>query len=173
MSLKPRRAFITVIAVGEGETEGAFLSYVKSLYCVRGSGVQIKIDWTYGGSPKDIIEEAVRLKQSADYNKAFLLIDTDVPWPPDAIALAQKESLELIPSKPCVEGLLLSILNPDRDWTRQTVKDCKQEFHKFIAEEHKTDVRKYALIFSKELLESSKSRLPEISKIIALLTELR
>lgn len=170
--LRPSKPFETALIVGEGETEGAFLCHLKSLYCQRGLGVQVKVEWTYGGSPTDMIVEALKLKHGADYSRSGLLLDTDVPWPAEAIKLAEINKLLLLGSKPCVEALFLSILLPDRDWTIQSVKACKKEFHaRFLNESQKTESERYQKYFTKEVIDAAKGRITILNDLLKMMTE--
>jgi hypothetical protein len=170
--LRPTKTHQTVVAVGEGETEGAFLLHLKSLYCPRDFDIQVTVNWTYGGSPSDIIAEAVKYKQSAHYDRGILLIDTDIPIPDEARARAGRSSMELIENRPCIEGFFLAILDGTRDWSKQISRDCKREFHAYIPEDEKTNAKKYENVFTKQVLEAARTRVAELDRILKLFTEL-
>lgn len=171
--LKPTRPLVTLILIGEGETEGAFLSHLKALYDSRRSGIQVKVDWTYGGSPTDIIRDAIKLKQGVAYDRAVLILDTDLKWSAEDQRLADGANLILVGSKPCIEGMLLKILYPEKQWETWATRDCKREFHgSCLNEDHKLDPERYAKVFTKEVIEKARVQIKELDAIIRLMTEI-
>jgi hypothetical protein len=171
--LKPARPQTTVIIIGEGETEGAFLCHLKSLYCFRGSGVQVKVDWTYGGSPRDIIREAMKLTLGAEYSRSILLMDTDLKWPDEDVQIANQKGLEIIGAKPCIEALMLKILDPTKNWESASTRDCKKHFHdNYLEEDHKLDPSRYEKVLSKDILEMARKKISELDTIIKRITDL-
>jgi hypothetical protein len=167
---KRRTKLTTALVVGEGETEGAFLNHLKELYHVRGVGVQVKVDWAYGGSPEDIVTEAVKSKQNNSYSRAIILLDTDVVWPPAAIKLAEENDFILVGTKPCIEGLLLKIVDQTKDWSVRSTQDCERNFHNnCIAEDHKVDCSKYTKLFTKDIMEEARKRIPELDQLLNLM----
>jgi hypothetical protein len=53
----------TLIIVGEGEHEQAFLQHMKSIYNNRLSGKKVTLDFAGGGSPHDVIKYTVKQTQ--------------------------------------------------------------------------------------------------------------
>ncbi|MEI8172085.1 MAG: hypothetical protein WCH07_01225 [Deltaproteobacteria bacterium] len=66
---KPRKPNWTMLAVGEGETERAFLQFLKSLYNKRDDGISIKVNYAGGGDPECVIDHAVKSLISLDKKK--------------------------------------------------------------------------------------------------------
>ncbi len=171
--LKPARPLVTVILIGEGDTEGAFLCHLKTLYDTRRSGVQVKVDWTYGGSPSDIIREAVKLKQGIAYDRAALLLDTDLKWSAEDQRAAEEAGIILVGSKPCIEGMLLKILDPTKQWENNSTKECKKHFHEgCLNADHKLDPAKYTKVFPKAVIEAARTQVKELGALIKLMTEI-
>ena len=78
MAKKTRRTLLsTLIIVGEGIHEKAFLSYLKSLYSSN-TNQKIKVDSADGGSPEDIVRTAVNKSKGIAYDRKFILMDSDI-----------------------------------------------------------------------------------------------
>ncbi|MCK4946371.1 MAG: RloB domain-containing protein, partial [Alphaproteobacteria bacterium] len=110
---KQRRTKKTVLIVGEGPTEKAFLQHIKQLYVTRDMDVVVKVECSFGGSPQSVVEKAVRLKGSRSYDKCFVLVDSDVAFEPDGELqkrMRKKPLIEMLNATPCIEGLMLAIL---------------------------------------------------------------
>ena len=59
-NLSKRTVQTTVLIVGEGDTEKAFLDYLKSLYVTRGCGVSVTIRNAHGKGPINVVDTAIR-----------------------------------------------------------------------------------------------------------------
>ena len=146
---KPRQAWETARIVVEGYTEDAFCSYLKSLFA-KDCGVQASIQNVKGGSPLDVVRTALKPRE---YNRTFIVYDTDVALPKTWAAKAKNAKLIAIPSSPCIEALFLELLKkpvpPD-------TQGCKKAFAKVLDDKAKCLWKSYAKIFPKELLVSCK-----------------
>jgi hypothetical protein len=170
---KPRQANWTVLAIGEGETEKAFLQFLKGLYNRREDSISIKLAYAGGGNPECVIDHAIKLNPKT-YDHAFVLLDQDVPCRPSYQTKARKNRLELIWCVPCVEGLFLKILEPAFYPPTKTTSDCKRLLEdKYLGEREKLDPEKYAKIFSRDLLEDRRGQVVELDRIVRLMTEKR
>ena len=145
--LKPRTTRATAQIVCEGFTEEAFCKHLKSIYA-RDCGVSVSIFNARGGSPDEIIQLALRRK---GYDRTIVFFDADKPLS----ASARKKSLaarhQLVIAEPCVEGLLLRLLNLA---VPQNTQDCKRAFDALLRGNEKFDSRCYAPHFPKSLLDS-------------------
>mgnify|MGYP001581243660 CR=1 FL=1 len=117
---------ISVFAFGEGETDGEFLKHIRSTYG-RNTGVKTSIDNGNGKTPKVIIEQAIKLSTNS-FNRRFILLDTDIVWSDSVKKLAKINKIELIGATPCLEGFLLSLLNPKMNINILNSKKCKDIF---------------------------------------------
>lgn len=150
MAYKQRRIVLsTLIIVGEGAHEKAFLSYLKSLYSVN-TNQKVKIDSADGGSPQDIVRTAVKKSKHIEYDRKFILMDSDIVIESVVKKLARDNNITIILSEPlCLEGMLLNILGlsvPD------TSKKCKAILHPQL-DGNPADKSSYARLISKDLLE--------------------
>ena len=168
---KPRQPNWTVLAIGEGETEKAFLQFLKGLYNKREAGISIKVNYAGGGDPECVIDHAVKMNPK-NYNRAFVLLDKDLPCRQTYLKKARTNKLELIWCIPCIEGLFLKILETAFDASVKTTADCKRLFEgKYLSENEKLDPEKYAKIFSHGFIESKRGQVQELDRIIKLMTE--
>lgn len=145
--LKPRTTRATAQIVCEGFTEEAFCKHLKSIYA-RDCGVCVSIFNARGGSPDDIIQLALRRKS---YDRTVVFFDADKPLSDKAKKKALSARYQLVVSAPCVEGLLLSLLNLP---VPQSTEACKKAFDAILRGNQKFDPRCYALHFPKTFLDS-------------------
>ena len=81
---KPTRSSkTTVLVVGEGPTEKAFLQFIKELYIMRDADIVVKVECGSGGAPCSVVQRAIRLRGSRAYDKCFVLFDADRPLETD------------------------------------------------------------------------------------------
>jgi len=158
----------TVFGFGEGESEQIFLKHLRSLYSANKTSV--KVDNAGGGEPSHILEKAVRIRSNIAYNHSFLLLDTDKEWKESLSDEARKKSIELIGSSPCLEGLLLSILEPRANYNNRSSSDCKRHFQDIYlnADRAITDVD-CAQLFQKNILDQAKVGIQPLRRIIEIM----
>src|SRR5690625_7440299 len=84
---KKRRVRKTLLAVGEGHTEIAFLKYLRSIYCTGSSknaeGPKVNVKNARGKGPKHVLDTALAHQKQAQYDQNIILIDIDIPFEPD------------------------------------------------------------------------------------------
>lgn len=161
----------TILIVGEGPTEKAFLQHIKELYLTREADFVIKVECGSGGGPKSVVQKTVRLRSSRAYDKCFVLVDADRPLETDRKLeerMHKKPHVEILKSTPCIEGLFLLILqHPNFSQTSTLSDNCKREFEsKYIPADKKTDKRSYADKFPREVLEGRRGSIPELDAIL-------
>jgi len=105
-----RKAVKTLLIVGEGQDEVAFLNHVKQFPGVRGNGWQITIRNAKGKGAAHVIDVARRHSQIADYDGVAAWFDTDTDWNVQAERVASKHRIQVVKSEPCLEALLLRVL---------------------------------------------------------------
>ena len=160
-----RKAQKTLLFVGEGPTEKAFLDYLKELYHQRWSGISIKNKSADGGSPDDIIRKAVKWVQFESYDNGCVLLDADIPIPEPSRKKASQKGINLYIPSPCIEGLFLKILG-DFSHINPDTQSCKSEFHrKYLTEDEATEKDNYRKIFPKELLDRNRT-IPPLDALI-------
>lgn len=162
---------VTILIVGEGPTEKAFLQYLKELYILRDDNLSVKVESGTGGSPATIVQKAIRLRASRGYDKCYVLMDADVPLETDfklADRMKKRPRIEVLNATPCIEGLFLAILNQSSFSQASATTDyCKREFEtKYMASDRKTDKRSYIDKFPKTLLDERRTNVPELDFIL-------
>ena len=153
---KRRRAMLhsTLLVVGEGADDRAFIGHMKQLFCPRGSGLSVKVESGDGGSAGNIITNAIRSYRDSGYDKRLLLLDADLP-PSDADRKrALAAGYEIILWQPrCLEGALLEALGElVRD--HETSQQLKARLHPRLAGRH-TDAAAYAVLFPRAVLDAA------------------
>jgi hypothetical protein len=166
---KPRKPNWTVLAVGKGETERAFLQFLKGQLNKRDDGISIRIIYAGGGSPECIIHHAIKMNPK-NYDCAFALLDMDVPCGGSYLEKARINRLELIWCVPCIEGLFLKILETDFDPRIKSAFECKKLFaDNYLNDDEKLDPKKYEIIFSYDLIER-RVQVEELATLTRLMT---
>jgi len=142
----------TLIVVGEGAHDKAFLNHMKSIYDGRTSGQKVTINSADGGSPVDIINTVIRKHSHTDFDKRYVLLDSDVPITQQARIRAKRSKIELVESTPvCLEGMLLEILGQR---VRGTNGACKAALHPQLAGQP-TNPRAYVALFPQQVLDAT------------------
>lgn len=165
MAKKHRKVKLpTLIVVGEGPHDKAFINHLKDLYDNRNTGQKVKVESADGGSPRDILQSALKNKH-ADYDQKYVLMDSDIAVSQQDRDFAQKNSIGIIQSTPlCLEGMLLDALGqraPDSN------DACKRKFHPMLTGDP-TDKNSYKTLFPKEVVDSSdKEQLVTLRKLLS------
>lgn len=92
----------TLMIVGEGAHDCAFLKYLKQLYDVRGSGQKVTIQAGDGGSPSSIINATIRKSRHTEYDRTYILLDEDVEITQQDWELAKKVENHSYCINPCL-----------------------------------------------------------------------
>lgn len=148
--------------VGEGATETAFLRHIKSLYLIRGCGVSGKSRNAHGKGPDHVVNYAIKQKRTATYDRAIVLLDTDLEMSATIKRKAKSNKIRVIGSTPCFEGLLLKILG---EHVPSTSKQCKAQLGNKLPE-RLTRQEDYQSKFSRELLDARRDDVPELGALL-------
>lgn len=154
----------TLLAVGEGDVEEAFLQHLRGLYCSTGPenpGVRVTVRNAHGGSPDSIVIYAIGQCRDADYDRRLILLDTDMQWSKTAIDKAKAKRMTLLGSAPCIEGLLLRILGMA---VPEDSAECKVKLRLKTGCDM-MDRRDFAL-FDKARLDAARSSIPVLDEVL-------
>ncbi len=157
-----RVALSTILLVGEGATEKAFLSYIKSLYINRGCGVSATIRNAHGKGPDHVANYAIAQCGNVAYDRVVVLLDTDLQMSPTVRRRAASKRIQVIGSTPCFEGLLLKILG---EHVPAISKQCKERLGSKLPD-RLTARDGYALKFPKEFLDERRNDVPELGTLL-------
>ena len=164
----PARRYVrrTVLLVGEGDAELAFIKHLKSLYGTRNNSLAVTVKNARGKGALGVVDFAIRQSRNAVYNVKAALLDTDTDWNKKTEAVAQKAKVQVVASHPCIKAMLLA-LNGELTQNLSSAK-YKQVFAKrFGAEAHDHNV--YAKHFPLELLNRAKGDSQPLAQLLALL----
>ncbi len=153
--------------LGEGDCDKAFLDHLRRLYVQRRANLQVKTDNAHGRGPEHIVDTAIRHTARYEYDVKVVLMDTDTPWSSDVRQEAKDNNIELIPSKPCLEGLLLRICGSAS--LPHTCKPCKFLIARKVNGKKLTDSDVLETLLPKALLDSARSRAPSLDRLLKLM----
>lgn len=162
----PRVVLRTVLLVGEGDAEVAFLTHLKRLYVARGCGVALTIKNARGKGAPHVVDVAIRQSGNAAFDVKAALLDTDADWNDRTRSIARKAKVQVSASEPCLEAMLLA-LHGDKTHGR-TSAQCKQAFvARFGVPAH--DATVYAKHFGLKFLQKTRTESPQLQQLLALL----
>lgn len=161
-----RRVRETLLVVGEGDAEVAFVRHVKRVYGdALGRSVQ-EIN-AHGKGGKHVLDTARRRANNRDHDKVVLLLDSDTDWSDTERAKARSSRvgkrgrLDVIESTPCFEACLLKILGVE---TEGDTRHMKRLFKETAGcEAHETDwLRK----LSRAVIDEARERVPQLAALL-------
>ena len=155
----------TLLIVGEGADEVAFLKHVKQLYVERGCGLAVTIKNAQGKGAKHVVEWTIKQAAIADYDAVAVLLDTDTDWSASVRKQAERKKIHLLLSEPCFEALLLRTLGQH---PVEVTAALKSQFAPFVGHDA-TNSQNYSEHFCKETLESCRIREITIDSLLKLL----
>jgi len=97
----------TLLIVGEGYHDEAFLNHVKRLPGACGNGVKITIKNARGKGALNVIDHAEKLSRNFGYDHVAALFDTDTDWTSSAAKKAKLAKIQVLLATPCLEAMLL------------------------------------------------------------------
>lgn len=158
MSRKQRHVSLTtLLIIGEGPDDKAFIDHLKSLFVQRYSGRKVTVKAGDGGSPGNIITHASRAYQSDDYNQRFLVLDADIPPTQSDEKRAKAAGYHIILWQPqCLEGALLDVLGESVQ-AHETSLNLKLRLHPRLAGHH-TQATAYAQLFTLPVLQETQNQ---------------
>lgn len=155
----------TLLIVGEGYHEEAFLNHVKLLYVPRGCGLSVTIKNARGKGAKHVIEWNIRQAANANYDAVAALLDTDTDWTPAVSKLARTRKIQVMASEPCFDAVMLRLLGKA---PAMNASACKQQLAPFVNHDP-TQRQNYALHFGTACIEAGREHEPTIDALLKLL----
>lgn len=133
--------------------------------------IAVKVECGAGGSPKMVIEKAVRLRGSRSYDKCYVLVDADLSITLNAELkkrIRKKPPIEILKATPCIEGLFLKILNHPNFSQKKVSSDiCKRIFKaRYNFKGKKTNKHSYENIFTKKIFLIRRKEVQELENIL-------
>lgn len=166
--VKTRTVKETLLIVGEGEADIAFVRFVKRMYA-DSLGRAVQEHNARGKGGKNVLETALRrANNNRAYDKVVLLLDTDTDWDDACRAKARKSRignrgrLDVIESDPCLEAWLLKILGIE---TEGDTRHMKREFKRHtLCEAHEPEWMDRLL--NRDVLDQARERVPQLAELM-------
>ena len=164
----PRRfAAATQLVFGEGSEDKTFLKCLRSLYS-QNTNLCSKVDAGNGGTPSDVARAGIR---RGDACPVIIIVDGDKPqkeYDDLSQLIKQHKNVKTMVVSPCMEALLLAILNGGR-WPKLSSSKCKSEFEKkYINSRRRREQEAYAKVFTKQLLDEQRKNIKVLDELISL-----
>lgn len=153
----------TLLIVGEGHTEKAFLNYLKSIYCIR--AINVDVVNAQGKGPEHILNHALNCQAYSPRDLVGVLLDTDLNWPIEIVKRTKEKNFQLMGAIPCIDGFLLDILNETKPLESQK---CKRKLTEILPGPS-TDKNTYSSIFSQDILEQARKKNDVLNDLINLI----
>lgn len=161
---KPRHTRHTTLIVVEGDTELALVNYLKGL-CGRNCGTRVTPENAHGGSGDIVLKLAIKLGK--DFDVRACLYDTDrAPTVKKHIRKAKQLHIQEIQSTPCIEALLLEILE---EKAPASTDDCKRAMQRIVGDDNLTEVATFKKYFPQELIERRSFDVPQLAALLKLI----
>jgi hypothetical protein len=121
-----RRAKTTVLIVGEGSAEVAFLQHLRVTFLgSRDAGLSLKVINARGKGGAHVLRVAMRSRNNAAFDRVAALLDTDADWGPLQRRKAKDAGVTVFESNTCLEIELLAIAGVK---AADGAKDAKARF---------------------------------------------
>ncbi len=155
----------TLLIVGEGHSEKAFLNHLKSIYSIR--GVNIDVVNARGKGPDHILNHALNCQAYTPRDYVGVLLDTDLKWPREIVKQATEQGFQLMGTIPCIDGFILDIINEIKPVESQR---CKEKLNKILPGPS-TDKNSYSKVLSKQILDNARKSNEILDDLINLMQE--
>ncbi len=160
---EPRRTKPTVLFVGEGKTEVAFIKHLKRLYQPE-RNPPVRIDIENGKDSGQVLRTGLKVTAMKQYDVVVCLFDLDKALPKGDMRKAKAKKFILIGAKPCIEGFMLDILEQAKP---HHSSECKNKMHPKLTGKE-TETNSYTL-FTRQMLEVKRKGLSNLDTIITLI----
>ena len=162
-----RKVCRTLLIVGEGRHEKAFLDHVRSIFVSRGGGLKVTTKQAGGKGAAHVLDFTCRQIRNAQYDCVAIMLDTDEGWSGAVERRAHSKGIILMKSIPRYEAMLLRILaeNPSEDASSE---EHKRQFSPFVNGKPE-EMGSYATHFSEECLLEARKREEALAKLLELL----
>lgn len=162
MAKKIWKTIETVLLVGEGADEEAFLHHVKTTFVPRGSGKTVKVKNAQGKGATHVVEWTIRQMATAEFDTVAIMLDTDKDWTLEAQKMAADKGIILLPSDPRFEAVMLRLLSQPHAGNAQTQK---KQFAPFVRNKP-TEPESYQDYFGGNDLLANRLKVPSIDRLL-------
>lgn len=160
--MKMWKAQRTLLIVGEGRHEEAFLNHLKTLYAPRGCGLAVTIKNARGKGALHVVNWTAGQAAIAKYDAVAALFDTDTDWNAKTEKLAKARRIQVLTSEPCFEAMMLRLIGKTPNGDAHALK---KQFAPYVNNDA-TQREHYAAHFGEERLQAGKE--PTIEALLRL-----
>lgn len=128
----PRIQKKTMLIVGEGADEKAYLDYLKGELIGRGAGLSITTKNAKGKGAKGVIDWTIRQASHAQYDTVAALFDTDKDWSTAVEKRAKAHNIVLLKSDPCFEVMMLRLIGEKPNYNPDNSSPLKSQFSRYV-----------------------------------------
>jgi len=161
---KPRHTRHTTLIVVEGDTELVLVNYLKAL-CGRNCGTKVTPENAHGGSGDVVLKLAIKLCKA--YDARACLYDTDrAPETKKYIRKAKQLGIQEIKSTPCIEALLLEILE---EKVPASTEECKRAVQRIAGDDSLTEIATFEKYFPQDLIQRRKLEVSQLGALMGLI----
>lgn len=154
----------TLLIVGEGYHEVAFLTHVKQLYVQRGCGLAVTIKNARGKGAMHVIDCAIKQSANAAYDTVAAMLDTDTDWSADVKRQAKEKGILVMASESCFDEVMLRLLGQS---TKGNAKALKKRLAPYVKDDA-TISQNYAKHFGKDCLEAGRGKESTVDDLLRL-----
>ena len=158
------KAFRTLLIVGEGRTEEAFLQHVKDIFAPRGCGLSVKVKNARGKGAKHVVGWTIGQMGIAQYDAVAALLDTDTDWSEAVARRARSARIHVLKSEPLFEAMMLRLVAQSDVGDSKTLK---ARFAPFVGDDPLRS-ENYAQHFGRQCLEAGRQSEPTVAALLAL-----
>lgn len=155
----------TLLLVGEGRHEEAFLKHVKHLYVPREGNLIVKIKQAGGKGALHVVDWTARQIANADYDVVAALLDTDTDWNAKTEKLARTKKIQVLKSEPCFEAMMLRLIGKPATGDASALK---RQFAPHVNNDA-TQHGNYTLNYGTECLQAGRGKEQTIDALLKLL----
>jgi hypothetical protein len=170
----PTKKQEVILVYCEGREDSAFIKYLHILFHRKNKDPKIKTVSGWGGTADGIVKEASLF--FGDYSCRVAIIDNDKPKKEidRADEEAQKRNIKLIKNTPCLECLLLKILDKEDEISLTSSRICKRNFENlYFQNKSRTSMNDYGAVFPKKVLNLKYKEIPELKILVDLVRGIR
>ncbi|MBI5890193.1 MAG: hypothetical protein HZB47_05885 [Nitrosomonadales bacterium] len=155
----------TLLIVGEGYDEVAFLSHLKQLYVPRGCGLSVAIKNARGKGALHVIKWTAGQIANAEYDAVAAMLDTDADWNEKTEKLARTNKIQVLKSEPCFEAMMLRLIGKTPTGDAHALK---KQFAPYVNNDA-TQRDHYAQHFGSGCLQAGRGKELSIDELLKLL----
>lgn len=155
----------TLLIVGEGRHEEAFLNHLKQLYVPRGCGLSVTIKNARGKGALHVVKWTAGQIANAEYDHVAALLDTDTDWDAKTDKLARTRKIQVLKSEPCFEAMMLRLIGKTATGDAHVLK---KQFAPYVNNDA-TLRDHYAAHFGPDCLQAGRDKESTVDELLKLL----